>query len=46
MEQLPSLPVYYNPLGLVVRRGVEGVSRQNPLNRAVTFNIHEWDLRS
>lgn len=46
MEQLPSLPIYYNPLGLVVRKGVEGITKQNPLNRAVTFNIHEWDLKS
>lgn len=45
MEQLPALPVYFNPLGLVVRQGLEGVKRQNPLNRAITENIHLWDLK-
>lgn len=45
MEELPRFPVYYNPLGLVIRKGVEGVAKGVPLNRGITWNIHTWDLK-
>lgn len=44
MDELPSLPVYYNPLGLVVREGVAGVGRGDPLNRGIAADIHVWNL--
>jgi ABC-type transport system substrate-binding protein len=45
MDELPLLPLYYNPLGVAVRRGVEGVGRGVPLNRGVTWDIHTWDTK-
>ena len=46
MEQLPALPTYYNPLGLVYRKGLEGVGTGIPLNRGIMWDIHLWDLKS
>jgi peptide/nickel transport system substrate-binding protein len=45
VEELPLLPAYYNPLGVVVRKGVEGVGKGAVLNRGVTWNIHTWDIK-
>lgn len=46
MEQLPGLPTYYNPLGLVYRKGLEGVGTGIPLNRGIMWNIHTWELKN
>ena len=43
--KLPMLPAYYNPLGVAVRKGVEGIGKGAVLNRGVTWNIHTWDIR-
>jgi peptide/nickel transport system substrate-binding protein len=45
MEQLPALPTYYNPLGLVYKKGLEGVGSGIPLNRGIMWNIHTWDIK-
>jgi hypothetical protein len=39
------LPAYYNPLGVAVRKGVEGIGKGAVLNRGVTWNIHTWDIK-
>ena len=44
-EELPLLPVFYTPLGLVARPGVEGPGLVSPLQPSNTWNIHAWDLR-
>lgn len=53
-DELPMLPVYYNPLGLVAREGVIGFAKSectktcnhsSIVNDAVTWNIHLWDLK-
>ena len=44
-QELPMLPAYYNPLGVAVRKGVEGIGKGAVLNRGVTWNIHTWDIR-
>lgn len=46
MDELPMLPAYYNPLGLVIRKGVVGLGKNIPVNRAITVNLHEWDIRN
>ena len=45
MDQLPALPTYYNPLGLVYRKGVTGVGTGIPLNRGIMWNIETWDIQ-
>jgi peptide/nickel transport system substrate-binding protein len=45
MDELPFLPLYYNPLGVAVRKGVEGVGKGVPLNRGLTSDIHTWDIK-
>jgi ABC-type transport system substrate-binding protein len=44
-EELPVLPIYYNPLGVAVRKGVEGVGSVSVLQLASTWNINTWDLK-
>jgi peptide/nickel transport system substrate-binding protein len=47
-EQLPVLPMYYSPVGVAVRKGVEGINRKPhapPLTQNTTWNIHTWDLK-
>jgi len=44
-QELPILPSYYNPLGVAVRKGVEGIGKGAVLNRGVTWNIHTWDIK-
>ena len=44
-EELPVLPVYYNPLGVAVRKGVQGIGSVSVLQLASTWNIHTWDIK-
>lgn len=44
-EELPTLPVFYTPLGLIARPGVEGPGLVSPLQPSNMWNIHQWDLR-
>ena len=43
-EELPLLPVFYTPLGLVARPGVEGPGLVSPLQPSNMWNIHRWEL--
>jgi peptide/nickel transport system substrate-binding protein len=43
-EELPLLPVFYTPLGLVARPGVEGPGLVSPLQPSNMWNIHAWDI--
>jgi hypothetical protein len=45
MDELPFLPLYYNPLGVAVRKGVEGVGKGVPLNRGLVSDIHLWEVK-
>ncbi len=45
-EELPLLPGYYNPLGVVVRKGITGVGKGAVMNRGITWNVHTWDMKS
>lgn len=48
-EELPVLPMYYSPIGVAVRKGVEGINRKPhapPLLQNTTWNVHTWDLRN
>jgi len=47
-EELPVLPLYYSPVGVAVRKGVEGINRKPhapPLTQNTTWNIHLWDVK-
>lgn len=46
MDELPMFTVYYTPIGLAARKGVEGLGGPNPLNRAIVADIHLWDIAS
>jgi peptide/nickel transport system substrate-binding protein len=43
-EELPTLPVFYTPLGLVARPGVSGPGLVSPLQPSNMWNITQWDL--
>jgi ABC-type transport system substrate-binding protein len=45
MDELPHLPAYYNPSGVAVRKGLEGVGVGNPINRSNAQDIHLWDMK-
>ncbi len=44
-EELPVLPIYYNPLGMAIRKGVEGPGPMSVLQLGTTWNIHTWDIK-
>jgi peptide/nickel transport system substrate-binding protein len=44
-EELPVLPIYYNPLGIAIRKGVDGPGPVSILQLGTTWNIHTWDIR-
>jgi peptide/nickel transport system substrate-binding protein len=44
-EQLPLLPGYYNPLGVVIRKGITGAGKGAVMNRGITWNIQTWDIK-
>src|SRR5437764_11840968 len=45
MDDLPHLPAYYNPSGVAVRKGVEGVGVGNPINRSNATDVYLWDIK-
>jgi ABC-type transport system substrate-binding protein len=45
MDELPHFPAYYNPSGVAVRKGVEGIGVGNPINRSNSTDIHLWDIK-
>jgi peptide/nickel transport system substrate-binding protein len=45
MDELPHMPAYYNPSGVAVRTGVEGIGVGNPINRSNAQDIHLWDIK-
>jgi peptide/nickel transport system substrate-binding protein len=45
-EELPILPVFYSPLSVIARPGVEGLGIVSPLQPAVTWNVHSWEMKS
>ena len=47
-EELPVLPMYYNPIGLAVSSRVSGITRKPHAPRLIpvtTWNIHMWDIQ-
>lgn len=44
-EELPLFTVYYNPIGVAVRKGVEGVEFAPPLSPGTTWNIYSWQMK-
>jgi len=44
-EELPVLPVFYAPLGVIARPGVVGPGLVSPLQPSNTWNIHTWELK-
>jgi peptide/nickel transport system substrate-binding protein len=47
-EEVPVIPLWYEPLGVVHRKGVAGMNRRPhapPLTQMSTWNIHTWDLK-
>jgi peptide/nickel transport system substrate-binding protein len=45
MDELPHLPAYFNPSGVAVRKGIEGIGVGNPINRSNAVDIHLWDIK-
>jgi peptide/nickel transport system substrate-binding protein len=44
-EDLPALPIFFTPLCVVARKGVEGPGVVSALQAATAWNIHAWDIR-
>ena len=48
-EELPVLIMYYSPIGVAFRNGVEGITKKPhapPLTQNTTWNIAAWDIKS
>ena len=48
-EEVPGIALYYNPIGIAVRNGVEGINQKPhapPLLPYTPWNVHTWDLKS
>ena len=48
-DEVPFVPMYYNPVGVALRKGVEGISEKNHtpnLALATSWNVETWDIRS
>lgn len=45
-EDLPVIPIFYTPLSLVARPGVEGPGMTAPLQAGNAWNIHTWEVKS
>jgi peptide/nickel transport system substrate-binding protein len=46
-DDVPFVPMYYNPAGIAVRAGVEGIQQQRHTPRlalATSWNIETWDV--
>lgn len=44
-EDLPLLPMYFNPSLIMAREGITGLSNPYPVTGPFTINIHEWDIK-
>ena len=44
-DDVPALPVFFTPLSLVVRKGVEGPGTVSAMQAANAWNIHTWDVK-
>lgn len=47
-EEMPFIPMYYNPVGVAMRKGVEGVTEKSHtpfLALATSWNVETWDIR-
>jgi peptide/nickel transport system substrate-binding protein len=45
-DELPALPVFFTPLALVARKGVEGPGTVSAMQAANAWNIHSWELKN
>ena len=45
MDELPSFPAYYNPSGVAVRKGLEGVGVGSVFTRENSHDIYLWDIK-
>ena len=46
MDELPTLPAYFNPSGVAIKKGVEGFGMGSPFNRGNAYEIHLWDIKN
>ena len=44
VQEMPVIPMYYNPNAVVIKKGVEGPGDAAALAAAITWNIHTWDI--
>ncbi|MPZ15200.1 MAG: hypothetical protein GEU73_12380 [Chloroflexi bacterium] len=44
-EELPFLPLYYNPQVTIFREGIVGVKGETQPRTSPTWNIYEWDVQ-
>jgi len=44
-EELPALPVFFTPLALVARKGIEGPGVVSAMQAANAWNIHTWEIK-
>ncbi|MBM2813238.1 MAG: hypothetical protein HW416_3997, partial [Chloroflexi bacterium] len=44
-DQLPMLPLYFNPQSMIFREGVTGVKGETRPRTSPTWNVAEWDVR-
>jgi peptide/nickel transport system substrate-binding protein len=44
-DDLPALPVFFTPLALVARKGVDGPGSVSAMQAANAWNIHTWEIK-
>jgi peptide/nickel transport system substrate-binding protein len=44
-DDVPALPVFFTPLSLIVRKGVEGPGSVSAMQAANAWNVHLWDIK-
>ena len=44
-DDMPALPIFFTPLSLIVRKGVEGPGSVSAMQAANAWNVHLWDMK-
>jgi peptide/nickel transport system substrate-binding protein len=45
-EEIPAIPIFFTPLCLVARKGIEGPGMTSPMQAGNAWNIYAWDIKS
>jgi peptide/nickel transport system substrate-binding protein len=45
-EQIPAIPIFFTPLCLVARNGIEGPGKTSPMQAGNAWNVATWDIKS